>query len=246
MCRWLGEVTQKYALDPFYHARAWVFDAGVWAAIRVTAYEIPFADVRRKKRSANHTHADLHLEAAGDLDALSARAEAKADESAGRRGAVTDKCKTLFTFNTALLALISVFQGKTSDLAAWEAVVFYAAVLAFVVALLVLWTYFDVTGEITDPLTQHDVGLNKEDLAKSQINSHLDRAADLDNRTDYLVDVYRTSRFYLMVGFCLLFLVFSHSYFARSFGSVADKVANKLKGDPKFKDMVREAMRRDD
>ena len=162
-------------------------------------------------------------------------------EATARRALVTDKCKTLFTFNTALLALIAVFQGKTADLSSREIALFYTAVVAFVVALLVLWTYFDVSGEAVISMDQRLVALDKNEVQKDFINSSVHCATQMDNRTDYLVDLYKTCRFYLMAGFVMLFVVFSHSYVGRAIGTDTEKVINKLRDDPKFQDAVRDA-----
>src|SRR5437867_927106 len=133
MCRRVGNFVQKFVLDPFYYARTWCLNAVVWSAIRLTAYEVPFENVKKKTKPDNRRHQDLNLDAARDLDGLSKHAEAQVKESTARRAIVTDKCKTLFTFNTALLALIAVFQGRIVDLASWEIALFYTAVVAFVV-----------------------------------------------------------------------------------------------------------------
>jgi hypothetical protein len=218
-------------------------DAIAWSAIRLTGYEVSFKDVKDKTKPDNRRHEDLNLDGAKDLDGLSKHAEAQVKEATARRAIVTDKCKTLFTFNTALLALVAVFQGKTADLTSWEVALFYAAVVTFVVALLVLWTYFDVSGEVVISMHQGLVGLDKADVQKSLINSNLHCATQMDNRTDYLVDLYKTCRFYLMVGFVLLFVVFSHSYFARAGGGDADRAINKLRDDPQFQNLVRNAAR---
>jgi len=241
MCQQVGNFVQQYLLDPFYYARTWVMDAVVWTAIRLTGYEVSFQNVKDKTKPNNRRHEDLNLDGAKDMDGLSKHAEAQVKEATARRTLVTDKCKTLFTFNTALLALVAVFQGKTVDLASWEVSLFYAAVVTFVIALLVLWTYFDVSGEVVISMQQGLVSLDKSDVQKSLINSNLDCATQMDNRTDYLVDLYKTCRFYLMVGFVLLFTVFSHSYFAHAGGNDADKVINKLRDDPKFQELVRDA-----
>ena len=107
------------------------------------------------------------------MEGLLTHAKAQVTEATARRAVVTDKCKTLFTFNTALLALITVFQAKTADLHSWENVLFYLAVIAFVISLLVVWTYYDVGGESVTPMNQDLVGLTNEDLTKSLINSNL-------------------------------------------------------------------------
>jgi len=211
-CRiWVQKV-----LDGFLYLRTWGLDVIVWLAIRLTAYELTFSQVKEKKKASNRVHVDLNLDSAGDVEGLLSHAKAQVDRAVARRAIVTDKCKTLFTFNTALLALIAIFQGKITELQFWESAVFYAAVVTFVVALLVLWTYFDVSGEIILPLEQRLVPLSKDDLKKSLVNSNLESAADIENRTDYLVDLYKTSRFFLMSGFVLLFIVFSHNYFVQA------------------------------
>jgi len=226
MWYWLRRFLQKQFLDRFYHTRAFLQTAVVWLAIRMAGYEVLFANVHRRS-SPNRLHADLDLGNAGDLDGLLAHAKAQVTEAITRRSIVTDKCKTLFTFNTALLALIAVFPAKTADLLSWEITLFCLAIAAFVISMLVVWTYFDVGGELVAPLEQDLVGLGRDDLKKSLINTNLRCAADSDNRTDFLVDLYSTSRFFLMVGFVLLFIGFAHNYFARS-GQVP-KAAEPLK-----------------
>lgn len=243
MCRRLGNLLQQHVLDNFYYARVWTLNAIVWSAIRLAAYEVPYECVKARTKPKNRQHDNLNLDNARDLEGLSKHAEAQLKEASARRTLVTDKCKTLFTFNTALLALVAVFQGKTVDLASWEILLFYIAVISFVVALLVVWMYFDVSGERVLTLDQSLVGLEKADVQKSLINDNLLCATDIDNRTDYLVDLYKTSRFYLMVGFTLLFVVFSHSYFLHSGGTETDKVINKIRDNPEFQKMIRDAVK---
>jgi hypothetical protein len=237
----LGRFLQRQVLDRFYYTRNWVMNVIVWLAIRLTAYEITFTCVVEKKKATNQVFADLNLDRATDLDGLSKYADGELKEATVRRGVVTDKCKTLFTFNTALLALIAIFQGKVAELTSWEACLFYIAVIFFVVAMLVLWAYFDVGEETSMQLDQTEVSLSKVDLQKSVINSNRKCADDTDNRTDFLVDLYKTSRFYLMAGFVLLFVVFSHGHFARSSLTDAGKIDNKLQNDAKFQEKIPEA-----
>ena len=224
---WLCGFVQRQVLDRFYYTRAFLLNGIVWFAIRLTGYELTFANVK-ERTVPNRSQADLCLDHAGDLDGLLTHAKAQVTEATVRRAIVTDKCKTLFTFNTALLALIAVFQGKTAELHSWEIMLFYLAVVNFVVSLLVVWTYFDVGGEIVTPLDRELVALCKDDLKKSLINSYLHCASDSDNRTDFLVDLYRTSRFFLMSGFVLLFIVFSHNYFVRAGTSPKQEAASKV------------------
>lgn len=242
MCKKIRNCSQ-YVLDRLYEFRRWLMNAIVWSAIRLAAYEIPFEVVKQRTKPKNREHKDLHLDNAGDLGELLKTAEAQTKEATTRRTIVTDKCKTLFTFNTALLALIAFFQGKISELARWEFVLFYVAVISFLVALLVLWAYFDVGGELVISLKQDLVSLGKDDVQKSLINSNLECASEMDNRTDYLVDLYRTSRFYLMIGFVLLFITFSSKYFFKNSESTTDKVIRRLHDDEKFKEMVKEAVK---
>jgi hypothetical protein len=58
--------------------------------------------------------------------------------------------------------------------------------------------------------------MEKDKLKKHLINANHHAAREMDNTTDFLVDLYRTSRFFLMSGFVLLFVVFSHNYFSRA------------------------------
>src|SRR4051794_31342226 len=126
---WVGTRFQKWVLDPFYYARVYAMCGVVWLAIRLTGYELAFSSVKNRI-SPSRTFKDLQLEAAADLEGLLAHAKSQVTEATARRAVVTDKCKTLFTFNTALLALIAIFQAKTAELLNWEIWLFAIAVAA--------------------------------------------------------------------------------------------------------------------
>lgn len=218
---------QLSLLDNFYYVRSWTINVILWLAFRVAAYEIKFNDVKVKTKHNNRLQINLNLDAASDLDLLLKTAESLVKDANARRVIVTDKCKTLFTFNSALLALIAVFQNKTLEFSSFEVYLYYFALFMLVVAIIVLWQYFDVGSEAVISLEQDMIHLDKANLQKSLINSNLNCCTSIDNRTDYLVDIYKTSRFYLMIGFVIMIIVCSHNFYSRVSKAQNIAVANE-------------------
>ncbi|HEV3439740.1 MAG TPA: hypothetical protein VG122_20410 [Gemmata sp.] len=207
-------------------------DALVYASIRVYGIECTFSDVRNGGYS-HVRHTDLNLDDAKDLDTLLASAKDRLKDSTDRRGFVNDKAKTLITLNSALLAVLAAFLPKATDFdARWVSVLFYLGVLLLLNALVVMWVYFDIKGETVMVLGQAEVGLEKDNLKKSLINSYLQCQSGTDNVTDYLADLYKTARFFFLTGFVLVFAIISVNYFTRSPATDAAKGVQQIRANP--------------
>lgn len=209
----------QWVLDDFYYARRFLLDCLTYLSIRLYGIECSFADVRARAYSVVR-HTDLNLDDARDLDGLLAAAKDRFKEAIDRRAFVSDKAKTLITLNSALLAVLAAFLPKATGFdARWAGVAFYGGVLLLVNALLVMWVYFDIMGETAMVLGQAEVGLDKDDLKKSLINSYLQCQVGTNNGTDYLADLYKTARFFFLTGFVIVFVICSGAHFSRSTGS---------------------------
>jgi hypothetical protein len=227
------------AVDRFYRVRKLVMDGLVYASIRVYGIECTFSDVRGGGYS-HVRHTDLNLDDAKDLDTLLASTKDRLKDSTDRRSFVNDKAKTLITLNSALLAVLAAFLPKATDFqAGWVSLLLYGGVLLLLNALVVMWVYFDIKGETVMVLGQSEVGLDKDNLKKSLINSYLQCQAGTDNVTDYLADLYKTARFFFLTGFVIVFATISVGYFTRPTTTEAEKAVQQLRGDPKLIELLR-------
>jgi hypothetical protein len=226
-------------LDNFFYLRKFVVDCLTFVSIRIYGIECTFADV--KKRAYSHArHADLNLDDAKDLDTLLASAKDRFKDAIDRRAFVTDKAKTLITLNSALLAILAAFLPKAADFDSVSvSVLFYGGVLLLLNALVIMWVYFDIKGETVLELQQTEVGLDKDNLKKSLVNSYLQCQVGTDNVTDYLADLYKTARFLFLAGFLVVFVIFSVNYFSRSQSSDAERIIQQLRSDPKLIELLR-------
>ncbi len=82
--------------------------------------------------------------------------------------------------------------------------------------------------------------LDTDNLKKSMINSYLQCQIDADNVTDYLVDLYTTSRFFFLFGFMIIFGLFLFNYFSKPASTEVEKVIQQLRGDPKLIELLRD------
>lgn len=229
----------QYLLDRFFFARKWLFDAVTFASIRLYGIECTFEDVKRRAYGV-HQHVNRDLDAAKDLDTLLASAKDRYKDAIDRRSFVTDKAKTLITLNAALLAILAAFLPKaTRSDSLWVSLPFFGGVLLMLNALVVMWMYFDIKGETVMELQQGEVGLEKDDLKKSLINSYLQCQVGTDNVTDYLADLYKTARFFFLSGFIVIFVIVSINYFSGSRDDEAERLIRKLRSDPKLIELLR-------
>ena len=226
-------------VDWLFDARRFVMDCITFASVRLYGIECSFADVRARAYDLTR-HTDRNLDGARDLDTLLASAKDRYKDAVDRRALVTDKAKTLVTLNSALLAVLAAFLPKSLEFESWcVRVPFYAGVLMLLNALVVMWMYFDVKNEMNLDLQQAEVGLDGADLKKSLINSCLQCQVAADNGTNYLADLYKTARFYFLSGFLAVFVILSAGYFKRPPSGDAERVIEKLRGEPKMIELLR-------
>lgn len=226
-------------VDRFFLVRKWIMDVITFVSIRFYGIECTFADVKERKYSHNQ-HVNLNLDDAKDLDTLLASAKDRFRDAIDRRAFVTDKTKTLITLNSALLAILAAFLPRAtafgSQLMSWG---FYIGTLLFLDALIIMWMYFDIKGEMEVTLDQKDVGLDKDNLKKSIINSYLQSQVATDNITDFLADLYKTARFYFLFGFVIIFAILSVVYFSQSPSNDTERMIQQLRSDPKLIELLR-------
>jgi hypothetical membrane protein len=156
-----------------------------------------------------------------------------------RRDGVTDKCKTLLTLSSLLLTLIGILLLKTNFEMTWLRWLFLVPALAMLNAVVLLAVFFGIQTQMVIEISQSEIDLSGENLKKCLINLYFQCQTDLNNRTDYLVEIYKVSRFFFLSAFTTIVFLSLSSFFFVSPETTAKAVANQLETDTNFIQMVR-------
>jgi hypothetical protein len=216
----------------------------VWAAIRFLMDGITFLSIRlygiedcsfqdvRKGCYENVKYEPRNLDTAKDLDAILAEVKELLASAHDRRAVVTDKCKTLLTLSSFLLAVIGALLPKAFDFSSLGMkIICFLALLFLLNTVVLLLVYFGIGIEMTPSVSQEDIELDSDNLKKSLINEHFKCEAATDNRTDYLVNVYMVARSYFIVAFFVIVGLFAVSYFQPG-ESESQKLIRQIRANP--------------
>ena len=152
-----------------------------------------------------------------------------------RRTLVADKCKTMQALHAFLLTIIGVFLPKAFEFDwTWMRVVFYIAALFLMNAVTLLLVYLAVGEETVVAIDQQKASMAGTVLKRSLVDQYGRCTVATDNRTDYLVDIYKVSRFFFMFAFTLIVILFSIDYFAHTSATDATKLIQQLRSDPQL------------
>ena len=99
--------------------------------------------------------------------------------------------------------------------------------------------FFDVGVGMTIDITQEEVNLKNDDLKKCLINLRFRCRTILDNRTDYLVEVYKVARFFFLSAFTILLSLFVLNLFLINPKDSVLAAARELRSDTNFLQSVR-------
>lgn len=227
-------------LDGFYTARSWMANVLAYLSLRVYGFEeISLAEVSHAAYRGME-HKDRSLEHVHDPDLIVAESKACLQNAQARRSAITDKCKTLFTLSSLLLGLIGVLLPKSLAFdALWMRVICFLAVLALLNTIVLLLTFFDVGSDTEVSLDQEQVDLEAGNFKKSLINLYLRCQVAMDNRTDYLVDLYKAARFFFLLAFTVVALLFSVNFLLDAPKNRTEDVIRALRSDPSLIELLR-------
>lgn len=227
-------------LDGFHWCRSWLANILAYASLRAYGFEgFTFKDVQRGAY-ARIPHKNRDLDMAQQLDDLVSASKECYENAISRRAAVTDKCKTLLTMSSLLLGLIGILLPKSLAFdATWMRVVCFVAVLALLNTVSLLLIFFDVGRETEMSLDQDDVALDADNRKKSIINMYLHCQVDTDNRTNYLVDLYRSARFFFLLAFSVVVILFSIQFVTSSPNDQTEQIIQRLRSEPKLIDLLR-------
>ncbi len=229
----------QYCVDQLYYARQWLLNVIAYGSLRLYALEVTFEDVRNGRYKSDR-HEDRDLDQAKDLDNLLSTAKDCYKAAIDRRAVVTDKCKTLLTLSSFILAISGIFLPKPLELDGWlmRGLIITAGV-SVLDSVLLLLVYFGIGSETKIGFHQSIVALEKDDLKKALINEYLKCEVDSENRTHYLVDVYKTARFYALAGFMLMLTLATVNFLKHSPTSYAKQTIQELRNDPQLLTLLR-------
>ncbi len=229
----------QYSVDGLYYARRWLLNVIAYSSLRIYALEVSFEDVCNGRYKTD-LHKDRDLDQAKDLDNLLSTAKDCYKAATDRRTVVTDKCKTLLTLSSFILAISGVFLPKPFELDGWlmRGLIIAAGILVLDSVLLLL-VYFGVGTESKVGFDQSIVALEKDDLKKALINEYLKCEVASENRTHYLVDVYATARFYALAGFLLMLCLATINFLNHPPSAYAKQTIQELKKDPQLTSLLR-------
>jgi hypothetical protein len=237
---WVGRQT-RLLFATFHDSRKWFVASIAYLSMRTFGLEdVTLAEVR-KGSFDNRKHENRALDDAQDLDSLQKSAKECYDAANTRRNIVTDKCKTLLTLSSFILAVTGLLLPKAFEFEAWwMRIAFFVAGLFLLNAVTLLLVYFDVGVETTVSVDDADISKTSEDLKKSLINVYLGCETATDNRTDYLVEGYKVARFFALSALSLIaFLFFFNYLFHKPAGSDATKIVEQLRSDPSLINLLR-------
>jgi hypothetical protein len=225
-------------LDLFYELRGAVIRIIAYASIRAYGSEVTWDQVSKETLSSA-THQNRNLDKADNLNLLLEEAKETLKVAEARRESVTDKCKTLLTVSSLSLALFGLFLPKSLAFDYyWMKLLFFCSGLALLNTIVLLVEFVAVRPMMSVVIRQDDCDLSGGNLHKNLINSYLQCGIDMDNRTDYLVEVYKAARFFFMSAFTVLVAVFCISFFVQSSDSQAKAVDSEFRSDRKFIQLI--------
>jgi hypothetical protein len=92
---------------------------------------------------------------------------------------------------------------------------------------------------MTIGIDQNEVELTSDDFEKCLVNQYFECATNLDNKTDYIVEVYKAARFFFLSAFTLVIILFAFKSFLISPNESAKVVARELLTDTNLLRSVR-------
>ncbi len=214
-------------LDGFYYFREWLTTLITFLSLHAYASEISWDEIKNGKRKPTKK-ADLKLDDAQDLDLLLSEAKCRLAEEEGRRNSTTDKCKSLVTLSSLVLAASGIVVSKTNLDSTWTQPILVLAALSLIHVVILISMHFAVGTDKQPTIDQHDATLSGDDLRKSLINIYLECQADRSDRVDFLVELYKGARFYFLLGLTLIIVLLVSTFPSRPKEDLPSAVAKQL------------------
>ena len=229
----------QVVLDQFYFLRKRVLNWLVFLTIRFYGVEAEYASIQNGKYESRQ-YRPLNLDSVQDLDILVDLSQSSAASAEKRRSVVTDKCKTLFTLGSLLLGVIGLMLPKYLAFdQGWMRILSFVAIAMLFNAIVVLLAFLDVGSDSEVVLDPSDVPLDGVNLKKSLVNRNLKCVAANENRTDYLVDLYKATRFCMFSAMTIIAALVLGSIFATQPKDLTEQVIRELRSEPNLVNLLR-------
>ncbi|MGB3491880.1 MAG: hypothetical protein WBA57_04080 [Elainellaceae cyanobacterium] len=225
--------TWRTVLDRLYYFREGVSTFITFISLHIYASEITWSEIKKGKiRSTKQV--DLKLDDAKELDLLLSEVKCRLAEAEERRNSTTDKCKSLVTLSSLVLAASGIVVSKTSLDSTWAQVILVLVALLLIHVVILISMHFAVGADMQPTVDQHDASLSGDDLRKSLINTYLKCQADRNDRVNFLVEVYKGARFYFLLGLTLIIILLVSTFPTSPKEDVASTVAKQLAENTPF------------
>jgi hypothetical protein len=226
-------------LDGFYYARQHLATFLAYLTLRMYGKEIAYSDVKAGT-FASRNPSTLSLEDVRAIEILLDLSKDSVGIAEKRRGVVTEKCKTLLTLGSLLLGVVGLLLPKYLAFDAWW--MRGLSVLAIAIlfnAIVILLMFFDVGREMEVSLGQADTPLDETNLKKSLLNRYLQCCAVTENRTDYLVELYRAARFCFLSALTIVAGLVLTSLLMNSPADQAERIVREIRSDATLTNLLR-------
>jgi len=226
-------------LDRFFYARQHIVTSLAFLTLRLYGKEIVYSDVKAGT-FASQPPSPLSLDGAQDIDSLLEMSKDGVANAEKRRGVVTDKCKTLLTLGSLLIAVVGLLLPKYLAFDSWWMRGFgIVAVTILFTAIVLLLVFFDIGQDMQVSLVQDDIALDTINLKKSLLNRYLKCCASFENRTDYLVDLYRAARFCFLASLTIVAGLVLTGLLLNSPSEQTERIVREIRSDPTLTNLLR-------
>lgn len=233
-----------------YRRIQWIIDA-IWGILRggldfvtlvfIRLYGIEDCTLKnvREGRYESEIYKPYDLNNAIALDDILAESKVALKTAADRRTTITDKCKTLLTLDSLLLAIVGALLPKSFEFnSRWMRVACFCAIIFLLGTIVLLLVYFAIGREQLVSIEQGDINLDAINFKKSLINGYRSCFISTNSRTDYLVDIYRVARSFFILAFIIIIFLFGISYFF-SAPDDAERLSKELRANPNLIELLR-------
>ncbi len=214
------------------YATYWIVYRCLW----LYGSEYTFDNIRNFDQSdPDKGQYNINLDNAIELDLLLISAKDHYKESIDRRATINDKAKSLITLITAVLTIIAAFLTRQSTINNLTILtILFTGIGLMFVSFLVMWTFFDARIETTLDIDQHQHKLDCINLKKSKINDYITAQKVCDEISDYLAELYCSSRMFFISGFTIIFIAISLAYCLNLASTESENVVRQLRSDPRL------------
>jgi len=220
-------------LDGFYYFREWLTTLITFLSLHIYASEISWNEIKKGKIKSPKQDG-LKLDGAIELDLLLSEVKCRLAEAENRRNSTADKCKSLVTLSSLVLAASGIVVSKTNLDSTWTQLILVLAALSLLHVVVLISMHFAVGTDKNTTIDQHDASLSGDDLRKSLINSYLKCQADRNDRVNFLVELYKGARFYFLLGLTLIIALLVSTFPALAKEDLPSAVAKQLTENATF------------